>query len=178
MKKYIIFLFSFLCIFGNQLHADIPSAESTEINSDGMEYLEAGNLEKAEECFRRAIVINSAEKKYYNNLAVTFMRRKNFAEAHKYLEKAITLDDKYAKALGNMAIACFYIGSYMDAYKYYLRAEEADKSYTTSRFEKQKALTRIEELSKENPDNRDYKQMLEILKESGTSDTSVVFKRP
>jgi tetratricopeptide (TPR) repeat protein len=171
MKKLTsIILFAVLIFLSSLAYSqkieDQSEAEAARINIEGVEFLKSGNPEKAESCFHRAISLDAGQPKYYNNLAVSFMRMKNYQEAYQYLNKAVTLNEKYAKALSNMAITCFYLGHYMDAYKYYLRAGEADKEYTATRFERQKAMTQLEKLSNENPDNGDYRQMLDFLKES------------
>jgi Flp pilus assembly protein TadD len=153
-----------------------PADEAARINIEGVEFLKSGNPEKAEPYFRRATGLDTANPKYYNNLAVSFMRMKNYSEAYQYLNKAVSLNEKYAKALSNLAITCFYLGHYMDAYKYYLRAGEADKEYTSARFERQKAMTQLEKLSNENPDNGDYRQMLDFLKESEKKDGTTAIK--
>ena len=170
-RKARIFLCAAMLLSSALYAMDTPSADSAKdaalkANAEGMEFLKAGDCGKAEILFRKAVDADPLRMNYHNNLAVSFMRRKNYKEAFPCLQKAIAIDDRYAKALSNMAITCFYLGKYMDAYKYYLRAEDADKEYTTARFERNKALARIEQLSKENPDNSDYKQMLEYLKDS------------
>ena len=97
-------------------------------NTEGVQFLNSSEFDKAEDCFRKAIKLDPLQSRYYNNLAVSFMRRKNYKDAHVFLLQAIAMNDRYAKALSNMAITCFYLGYYMDAYKYYLRAEDSDKT--------------------------------------------------
>lgn len=171
-KNYFYFaLAAFLllgpaCFAKDHQPAASAASEAARINAAGIEQLEAAEYAKAEESFRAAISLNPSQPKYFNNLAISLMRRNCYKEAYPFLKQAISMNENYAKALANMAITCFYLGSYMDAYRFYLRAEEADRAYTAARFERNKATARLEELSKENPDNSDYKQMLEVLKDS------------
>lgn len=134
------------------------------LNAKGVEFLRQNDLDAAERCFSESIRKNPGVKHYYNNLAVTHMRRKEYARAYELLKKAVSIDRNYAKALSNMSITCFYLSRFYEAYSYYVQARSADREYIDERFERTRVIERIEELQRQNPDNDDYRKMLERLR--------------
>ncbi len=121
--------------------------------------------EEAERCFLQAVELNPAVKFYYNNLAVACMNQRKYLRAYGYLKIALSLDPSYVKALSNMAVTCFHLYRFREAYGFYQRAQKTDPAYSSTRFEINRVIRRVEELQKEDPKNRDIQRILLLLKE-------------
>ncbi|GEM_PF-3672098 len=141
-----------------------PAGDEREINAQGVLLLKKNKFREAERCFLLAIEKNPRNKYYYNNLAVAYINQGNYGDARRRLSSALELDPAYAKALANMAVSSFYQLKFSEAYSYYLRARAADGAYAKQRFDAAKALPRLEKLSRENPENRDYRRILEYVR--------------
>ena len=139
---------------------------AAELNSLGMQELEAGNNTAAAVYFRQAIELEPAEKHYYNNMAAACIRTGDFASAEKYLLIALNMDPAYTRALSNMAVVMFRTGRYSEAYKYYNLAKKSDPGYAAQRFERKKVLLRLKELSAENPGDRNLKRIILYIESS------------
>lgn len=140
------------------------AGDEREINAQGVLLLKKNKFREAERCFLLAIEKNPRNKYYYNNLAVAYINQGNYGDARRRLSSALELDPAYAKALANMAVSSFYQLKFSEAYSYYLRARAADGAYAKQRFDAAKALPRLEKLSRENPENRDYRRILEYVR--------------
>lgn len=140
------------------------AGDEREINAQGVLLLKKNKFREAERCFLLAIEKNPRNKYYYNNLAVAYINQGNYGDARRRLSLALELDPAYAKALANMAVSSFYQLKFSEAYSYYLRARAADGAYAKQRFDAAKALPRLEKLSRENPENRDYRRILEYVR--------------
>ena len=55
---------------------------------NGIDYLRAGDLPRAEDCFRSVLAGNSQSLPALNLLAVVLMQQKRFADAEPYLARA------------------------------------------------------------------------------------------
>lgn len=149
---------------------DKPSAfiEKTErgLNEMGFAFLKEKNYSEAEKYFHLAIAENPAVKFYYNNLAVACMNMGRYRDAYRPLQIAISMDPRYVKALSNMAVTCFHLFKFQEAFSCYIRAKRVDREYAHQRFELSRVVERMEQIKKENPDNREIDQMLKYLKDN------------
>lgn len=75
----------------------------------GRAYRNYGNINKALECYKKAIDINPRYAQIYTNIGVIHILNKQYIEAISYLEKSIELYDKndtdYPTAVANYGIA-------------------------------------------------------------------------
>ncbi len=141
-----------------------PAPEDSILNEQGVENLKCGDYKKAGSLFTEAIKINPGVKFYYNNLAVSQIKLKDYSAAYQSLRKAVDMDPRYVKALSNLSLTCFYLSKFKEAFLYYMRARKADSAYVDERFERSKVKRKVEEISRENPENGDYKKILERLR--------------
>ncbi len=163
-----LFYVAALCV---ALQVYAPAAWSNpagdELNQRGMEELKSGNNAAAVDYFKKAIEKDPSRKHYYNNLAAAYMRMEDYGPAEQQLLLAIAIDPLYTRALSNMAVLCFKTGRYREAYGYYKKAKESNPEYTAERFDREKTLKRLRELSEKNPDDENLKKMIRYLEEGG-----------
>ncbi len=166
----IIIMVLILCRTGAGSLEKNAEAPPAALNKSGLDYLNRGEYEKAESCFKKAASMDRGNKYYCNNLAASCMRQGKFNEAYGYLSRCIALDVNYARALSNMAVTAFRLHKYRESYDYYLRSISADSGYTAVRFEKGRVMAMLRELLKDNPENSEYRDLLIILENGGRAD--------
>ena len=161
----IIFIFAIDNSQGTSSSAsDSVTEESDLINQEGILFLESGNNDEAERCFRIVIEKHPSFAPGYNNLAASLMRQRRYKEACPYLEKAVYIDSRYAKAMSNLAISLFYCGEYLQAYNWYCEAKKNNGEYVKKRFYIDKLLDALNREKKEKPANTEYGRMIDYLK--------------
>ncbi len=117
-----------------------------------------------------ALTINSNLHFVYNNIGVTYFSSKEYEKAKKYYLKAYDKRNNYPRVLVNLAVVEFYLGKYLSAYTWFKKALSCDEKYVDNRFDREKALNKLEDWVKQNPDDKDLKKMLEWARENTDRD--------
>lgn len=74
---------------------------------DGDRFFAEGNLEAAEQCYLKSVIINPRNPKIYNRLGAIYLKNKNFKEALESFEAARDLDGAIASRHYNVALAAY-----------------------------------------------------------------------
>jgi tetratricopeptide (TPR) repeat protein len=94
------------------------------VNNLGVTYLERGELDKAYDCYRKAIALNPNYMDAYINLGDLYEKRKDYAKAIDSYLKALTFGPKTSAPYENLGRAYGQLGRYEDALKYLGQAIE------------------------------------------------------
>lgn len=106
----------------------------------------------------------------HNNLGVIYFQLNNFEKAKEYYLNAISLNSNYTKVLVNLAVVDFYMRNYIAAFNWFKKALGKNKGYIQERWNREKAMKKLIELSKKYPEDQDLKYILEWAKENYNKD--------
>ena len=123
-------------------------------------------MEPALKNYSLAIKINPDLHFVYNNIGVIYYSRKNYNEAKKYYTEAYNKKENYPKVIINLAVANFYLKDYKSSYEWLKKALSCNREYVKKRFDKKRALQKLEEWVKQNPEDKDLQKMLEWAKKN------------
>ena len=70
---------------------------------DGLQLMEAGEWEKAEQAFQASIAMGDCLPQPWGNLGITLMMQERYDEAEEALKRALVIDPKYTLAKRNLA---------------------------------------------------------------------------
>ena len=76
--------------------------QAVEHNTFGTQYLEAGDLDKAQHRFELALEYNADYPEPYNNLCLVWVKRSNLARAKDFCIRALRLNNDFAQAYNNL----------------------------------------------------------------------------
>ncbi len=137
MWEIIIFLATILLaiMIVKKLPVDLAPEEKTggkELDKDKTpreladEYLEAGQLRKAEHALLRIISDEPNDASAYNKLGMVYLRDKNFKDARASLKQALKLEPENDTFYNNLGLLHYQQGQYEDAIEAYERSLEID----------------------------------------------------
>jgi len=90
----------------------------------GIVYRKMGDLDKAEQCYKKAMEIKPDYAELHTSLGALYIHRDQPEKAIPELEEAIRMDSTVAVTYGNLALAYAMVGRFV----------EADKTLKTSVF--------------------------------------------
>jgi tetratricopeptide (TPR) repeat protein len=142
MKKLLFFLlFGIVCAFSGNITIDftridpLVSAvfkgveEAFSVNEKGLNALESGDFEEAEECFLRAADMLPIYSDAKNNLGVLYYRTQRVEEAQKVWKQVVQKDPEYATAWYNLGLFTVNSGDFAKAEEYFLRAAKEQPDF-------------------------------------------------
>ena len=103
--------------------------QSVLFNLSGACYASLGEISKAIESYKKAILIQPSYVRAYFNLAITFHENGDIDEAIKSYENALQLDSNYAEAYNNLANLFKEIGQNDNSIKSFEKALEVRPDY-------------------------------------------------
>ncbi len=113
-----------------------------------------------------AVTLNSNLYFVYNNIGVTYSALKKYNKAKQYYLKAYNKKNKYPKVMVNLAVVNFYLKEYEEAFKWLKKALLCSEDYVKKRFDKKRAIEKLEKWVKQNPDDKDLRKMLKWAREN------------
>ncbi len=124
---------------------DFLEVESVALlNETGTSLAKAGEMQKAEENFLKAIEIDPHYPKSYHNLGILQAAQQRTKDAVKNLEKLIELEPDNAEHHCNIGIVYFLEGSYYESEMFFSKALEIDNDYPDAMFNLGKLLFNLE----------------------------------
>ncbi|XP_062620669.1 trafficking protein particle complex subunit 12-like [Saccostrea cucullata] len=110
-----------MTIYNNLLEKD-PTRKAGLLSGMGRIYLQMGNVDKAQDCFKHSEVISNSGDKSIQcrnaiNRGLEAMCMNNFSDAYQNFKQAVEADPTNTSAVNNMAACSLYMGKLMDALK-------------------------------------------------------------
>jgi tetratricopeptide (TPR) repeat protein len=130
MKRLIPLLFALLlvsCVTGKNKNA-------AYWNNEGYMNMKAGNLERAEKQFRKAIKLEPDNARGYNNLGRVYFRKEEHKEAVVYFKKALEIRPDALGAYSNLIESYMKLGQFEEVIKTALYVLEMDAHESQVRF--------------------------------------------
>ncbi|HYK90095.1 MAG TPA: tetratricopeptide repeat protein, partial [Acidobacteriota bacterium] len=90
---------------------------SAHLQEQGLGAFRRGDLDAADDLFRRALDLTPSSPSIYNNIGVTFARRLDIAEAACWLEKAFSLAPLDPTVGGNLGVIRWLQGRFEESYR-------------------------------------------------------------
>ncbi|KAL5016611.1 hypothetical protein ScPMuIL_006200 [Solemya velum] len=108
-----------LSVYGELVERD-PQQKTQLVSGMGRIFLQMGNVQKAEECFKNVETLAEQRKEDITCLAsvnkgLVYMCTNEFTEAHQCFHTAVNKDPSNASAVNNMAVCSLYLGHLKDA---------------------------------------------------------------
>src|ERR1051325_3114512 len=96
---------------------------------EGLQFLQANNLEGAETRFARSLEILPERVSTLNNLSAIKLKRRQFAEREQFARNAIAFENQSAEAWSNLGIALLAREQFEEALKACASALETNRSH-------------------------------------------------
>ena len=77
--------------------------EQEDLFQDGLQLMEAGEWQKAEQAFQASIAMGDCLPQPWGNLGISLMMQERYDEAEAALKRALVMDPKYTLAKNNLA---------------------------------------------------------------------------
>ncbi len=114
--------------------AVILRSDSETYANLGQAYAEKGDLEKATENYKKAIMMDPNNPEAHYNLGNAYLSQDRLMEAAGEYQKAIKAKPNYAKAYSNLGVVLLSIGRDDEAIEKYRRAAELDPNNVEAKF--------------------------------------------
>lgn len=114
------------------------------MNEAGTRLAKAGEMQKAEEVFLKAIELNPYYPKSYHNLGILQAAQQRTNEAIKNLEKLIELEPDIAEHYCNLGIVYYIEGTYYESELFFSKALEIESDHPDTLFNLGKLLFNLE----------------------------------
>jgi tetratricopeptide (TPR) repeat protein len=114
------------------------------LNENGTHLAKAGEMQKAEENFLKAIELDPHHPQSYHNLGILQAAQQRTKEAIKNLEKLIELEPDNAEHYCNLGIVYYLEGSYYESELSFSKALEIDNDHPDTLFNLGKLLFNLE----------------------------------
>jgi tetratricopeptide (TPR) repeat protein len=114
------------------------------LNETGTRLAKAGEMQKAEENFLKAIELDPHYPQSYHNLGILQAAMQRTKEAIKNLEKLIELEPDNAEHYCNLGIVYYLEGSYYESELFFSKALEIDNDHPDTLFNLGKLLFNLE----------------------------------
>lgn len=156
MKKILPIFFILFCISlyqSTSLAKPItkPSERAVIHNNQGIKYLDARDLTRAEIEFKTAVELSPDYIEPYNNLGIIAKLRGDLPTAKAFFEKAIKLDKNYAAAYSHLSMVYLDMGDLNNALAFGKKAVKVGSTLPNTHFNL--ALVYIEKVRKNPKDN-------------------------
>src|SRR4051794_20644904 len=96
---------------------------------EGLQLLEANNLQAAETCFAQSLEILPERVSTLNNLSAVKLKLGKFADAEKLARKAVALEEKSPEAWANLGLALTATGRQEEALRACDRALDGNAAH-------------------------------------------------
>ncbi len=124
---------------------DFLETESiASLNETGTRLSKAGEMQKAEESFLKAIELDPQYPQSYHNLGILQAAQQRTQESIKTLEKLIELEPNIAVHYCNLGIVYYLEGTYYESELFFSKALEIDKDHPDTLFNLGKLLFNLE----------------------------------
>ncbi len=124
---------------------DFLEAETVfSLNETGTRLSKAGEMQKAEENFLKAIELDPQYPQSYHNLGILQAAQQRTEESIKNLEKLVELEPEIAEHYCNLGIVYYLEGSYYESELFFSKALEIDKDHPGALFDLGKLLFNLE----------------------------------
>jgi Tetratricopeptide repeat. len=124
---------------------DFLETESViSLNEAGTRLAKAGEMQKAEENFLKAIELNPQYPQSYHNLGILQATQQRTHESIKNLKKLIELEPDIAEHYCNLGIVYYLEGTYYESELFFSKALEIDNGHQSTLFNLGKLLFNLE----------------------------------
>ncbi|MBC8555966.1 MAG: tetratricopeptide repeat protein [Candidatus Brocadiales bacterium] len=138
------------------------------LNEAGITLAKAGEMQRAEESFLKAIELNPDYPKSYHNLGILQAAQQRTKEAIDNLEKLIELEPNIAEHYCNLGIIYYLEGSYYDSELFFSMALEIDSDHPDTLLNLGKLLFNLERTD-------EAISLIERFHKIGSSNTEAMF---
>lgn len=144
-------------------------------NKAGFIYFNLNKIEEALKYYLMALKFNPDLYFVYNNIGVIYLKLKDYITAKEYFLKAYEIKNNYPKVLINLAFTEFMLKNYVESYKWFIKAINCDRDYVRLRFDREKAIKKLEEIIKDNPQDKTLQSILKFVKDKGANKNGLDF---
>jgi tetratricopeptide (TPR) repeat protein len=151
-------------------------ADSAIYGNLGLALSSKGEIERAIECYKKAIWIDPANAEAHYNFGNIYLAQDRPAEAAGEYEKAIKAKPNYSKAYANLGIALSWMGKHDEGMENFRRAAKIDPNNIEAHFNlaaaladkglTEEAIAEYEQGLKIDPGNREAQEGLKKAKEA------------
>ncbi|MBU1078130.1 MAG: hypothetical protein KKH98_12605 [Spirochaetes bacterium] len=136
------------------------SREKAELfNTIGFINYKMNNYDEALKYYYLALKFNPELSYVNNNIGIIFYSLNQYKKAKTYFLKAYSLQKKYPKVLFNLCLTDFILRDYKNSFKWFRKAVGCDEKYVRERFNEEKALTKLDRLMREHPEDQQLKKI-------------------
>ncbi|MFT7638879.1 MAG: tetratricopeptide (TPR) repeat protein [Pirellulaceae bacterium] len=131
-KNY--FILYLICLRKVQAR-NLPSrALNQSLSKQGIQFLNAGNLDQAEQCFAQAVKASPANAHLWNLLGIVTASKGDYTRALEMMNKALSLNESSAEIHHNIGPMYRVLGDFESAEKHYRKSIEIKPDYAEAYF--------------------------------------------